>query len=322
MMTNQIKHRLTLQKVSVSTSARLHMGFFDLSGTSERMFGSVGLAIDAPCTLIEVAKSEKLFIEAKSSESVTKIVEKLVKSLKIQNNFSLKVQQSIPEHVGLGSGTQMALAIGVGLNTLFGLNLDANSIALQAKRGARSGIGIAAFLQGGFLVDAGKTNDASPEIAFRQNFPSNWRVLLVQDSAHVGVHGAAEAAAFTKLKPAQRHLRDLVLQHMLPALQRSDLQTFGALMADLQAYNGDYFAPIQGGRFASRDVAEVLDWLQENGAACVGQSSWGPTGFAILENQQQAALLQAQARLAFAEKSNISFLSCRGKNVGANILES
>lgn len=322
MITNKMKHQSTVQKVSVSTSARLHMGFFDLSGRSERMFGSVGLAIDAPCTQLEITKSEKLLIEAESSKNVAKIVEKLVGSLKIKNNFSLKVHQAIPEHVGLGSGTQMALAIGVGLNTLFSLNADANSIALQAKRGGRSGIGIAAFLQGGFLIDAGKMDDALPEIAFRQDFPLDWRVLLVQDRAHMGVHGAAEVAAFTKLKPAHHHLRDLVLQHMLPALQRSDLLTFGAHMADLQAYNGDYFAPIQGGRFASSDVAEVLYWLQKNGAACTGQSSWGPTGFAILENQQQAELLVAQARLAFAENPNISFLCCRGKNVGANILES
>jgi beta-RFAP synthase len=319
MNTNQMKHQPTVRKVSVSASARLHMGFFDLSGSSERMFGSVGLAIDTPCTQLEITKNESLLIEAKSGQNVAKIVENLVKSLKIQNNFSLKVQQAIPEHAGLGSGTQMALAIGVGLNALFDLSFDANHIALEAKRGARSGIGVAAFLQGGFLVDAGKFNDALPEIAFRQDFPSNWRILLVQDSAHVGVHGATEAAAFTKLKPAQHHLRDLVIQHMLPALQHSDLLAFGALMADLQAYNGDYFAPIQGGRFASHDVAEVLRWLQQNGAACVGQSSWGPTGFAILENQQQAELLQTKAQLAFAGKSNIGFQCCRGKNTGASI---
>ncbi len=319
MITNQLKHLPTIQKVSISTSARLHMGFFDLTGSSERMFGSVGLAIDAPCTQLEITKNKSLLIESKSGQNVDKIVENLVKSLKIQNNFSLKVQQAIPEHAGLGSGTQMALAIGMGLNALFGLSFDVNHIALEAKRGARSGIGIAAFLQGGFLVDTGKMNDTLPEIAFRQDFPSNWRVLLVQDSAHVGVHGATEAAAFTKLKPAQHHLRDLVLQHILPALQQSNLLAFGALMADLQAYNGDYFAPIQGGRFASQDVAEVLRWLQQNGAACVGQSSWGPTGFAVLENQQQAELLKTKAQLAFAGKSNIGFQCCRGKNTGASI---
>jgi beta-ribofuranosylaminobenzene 5'-phosphate synthase len=111
----------------------------------------------------------------------------------------------------------------------------------------------------------------------------------------------------------------MLQQHMLPALQRADLLAFGAYMQDLQAYNGDYFAPIQGGRYASQDVANVLAWLQANGAACVGQSSWGPTGFAILENQQQAESLQTQAQLAFAGRPNISFQIVRGKNTGASI---
>jgi beta-ribofuranosylaminobenzene 5'-phosphate synthase len=305
-----------VHQVSVTTSARLHMGFFDLSGSD---FGSVGLAIDAPQTQIEITKSENTLIDAKSNQSVAKIVENLVKLLNIEESFSLKIEQSIPEHAGLGSGTQMALAIGAGLNALFDLRIDVNNIALQAKRGGRSGIGIAAFSQGGFLVDAGKTVDNLPEIAFRQDFPVDWRVLLVQDSAHVGVHGAVELNAFNTLKPAQNSLRDMVFSHMQPALQRADLLAFGAYMADLQAYNGDYFAPIQGGRFASQDVADVLHWLQANGAACVGQSSWGPTGFAILESETMAEALQASASKAFASKSNISFQIVRGKNTGASI---
>ena len=314
-----MKSQATVKKVTVSTSARLHMGFFDLTGIGTRRFGSVGLAIDAPCTQIEMVKSKATLISPNRSQNAIKNFLNLAESLNVKNSFSLHVQQFIPEHAGLGSGTQMALAIGAGFNALFKLGFNANSIALAAKRGARSGIGIAAFEQGGFLVDSGKSDEALPEIAFRQDFPANWRVLLVQDSAHVGVHGMAESQAFQDLKPMQKSLRDMVFSHMLPALQREDLLAFGAYMADLQAYNGDYFAPIQGGRYASKDVASVLQWFQTNGAACVGQSSWGPTGFAILENQQQADMLQASASKAFVEKPNISFLCCRGKNTGATI---
>lgn len=297
------------------------MGFFDLSGKAERKFGSLGLTIDAPVTQIEITKFDKTLINAKSSENVPKIVENLIKLLEIEQNFSLKIIQSIPEHVGLGSGTQLALAIGAGLNALFELNFSISQIATLAKRGSRSGIGLAAFEQGGILVDNGRAaSDAVPKILAREVFPENWRVILVQDSTHIGVHGAAEINAFEKLNPMQNQLRELVTQHMLPALQCADLLTFGALMADLQAYNGAYFAPIQGGNYASQQVASALQWLQNNGAPCVGQSSWGPTGFAILENQQQADALQASASKAFAGKSNISFQICRGKNTGAEIL--
>ncbi len=296
------------------------MGFFDLTGSAERRFGSLGVSIDAPCTQIEISKSESTLIDVKSSLNVIKIVDNLVKLFNIEENFSLKIVQVIPEHAGLGSGTQMALAIGSGLNQLFDLNLSVAQIAICAQRGRRSGIGIAAFQHGGILVDGGRNETAGlPEIIARESFPSAWRVLLVQDSAHVGVHGAAEVGAFAKLKPAQHNLRGLVLEHMLPALQRGDLLAFGAYMQDLQAYNGDYFAPIQDGRYASKGVAEVLAWLQANGAACVGQSSWGPTGFAILENESMANHLKTEAQQAFAEQSNLSFSLCRGNNRGAQI---
>lgn len=299
------------------------MGFFDLTGSPERRFGGLGLAIDAPCTQVQISESKNLVIDAKGSKNVTKIVENLVESLNLPTSFSVEVLHAIPVHAGLGSGTQLALAIGAGLNHLFGLNLTIAQIAKAAARGKRSGIGIGAFMQGGFIIDSGKNTNQDgneiPTITARHAFPNSWRVLLVLDSAHKGVHGAAELQAFQTLAPAKFELRSMIIDQMLPALQCADLLAFGAQMQALQAYNGDYFSSIQGGRYASHEVAEVLSWLQNNGVACVGQSSWGPTGFAILENQQQADNLQAQAQLAFADKPNISFKVVQGKNTGASI---
>ena len=314
-----------INTVKVNTSARLHMGFFDLSDNN--IFGGLGLAIDAPCTQITIAKSEKTFIDTKSSENIANIVKNIVKTLNLKQHFSLTINQSMPVHAGLGSGTQMALAIGMGINHLFNLQLSLSQIATAAMRGKRSGIGIGAFEQGGFLVDTGKLGDiklgdgklaeALPKIAMRQDFPEDWRVLLVQDSAHIGVHGALESQAFKTLKPAQGSLNSMVFKRMIPAMQQADLLAFGACMQDLQAYNGAYFAPIQGGHYASQDAGNILNWLQQNGAPCVGQSSWGPTCFAILQSQQQAEALLHQAAAAFNSKPNISFQIVRGKNSGA-----
>ena len=308
----------SINQVTVTTSARLHMGFFDLSGSICK-FGSLGMRLDAPCTQITLAKTDNRLIEAEYSEQVTKLVQNLVNAFNIERKFSLTMQQNIPAHAGLGSGTQLALAIGVGLSHLFNLELSIMRIASVAKRGKRSGIGVAAFTQGGVIVDSGLISDELPQIALRQNFPENWRVLLVTDSASKGVHGKAELQAFSLLKPAKNSLRDMMFKHMIPALQQSDLLAFGAYMQDLQAYNGEYFAPVQGGHYASGDVAEVLVWLQNNGAACVGQSSWGPTGFAILSSAEHAENLKNQAQLAFANKANISFTICSGNNTGATI---
>ncbi len=325
---------MPVNKVIVTTSARLHFGFYDLglndlSSSTSHMFGSLGVSLNAPETIVEVAKSQKYQIDAVSGDYVANIVNNLISALNIDRNFSVKMRQLIPSHAGLGSGTQLALAIGASLNALFDLNLSVAQIAAISQRGARSGIGIGAFEQGGFLVDAGKRLEAEntnalpcivlPSIILRHDFPADWRILLVGDAGHQGVHGTAESQAFRTLQPASSNLRDMVLNHMVPALQRADLLAFGAYMSDLQAYNGAYFAPVQGGHYASTNVAAALTWLQKNGAACVGQSSWGPTAFAILENQQQAELLCNKAQLVFASKQNISFTICRGKNTGASI---
>ena len=311
-----------MNTVTVTTSARLHMGFFDLKGSTSRTFGSLGLCIDAPCTQIVVTKSAKTAIDANCDENVIKIVENFIKIVKVEQNFSLKIMQSIPQHAGLGSGTQMALAIGAGLNALFNLNLTVPQIGKLSKRGGRSGIGIAAFEQGGVLVDVGKASNELPEIALRQVFPDNWRVLLIADSAYTGVHGEVELQAFQTLKPAQNSLHTMVFDHMMPALQSSDLLAFGAYMADLQVYNGDYFAPIQGGRYASNDVANVLLWLQQNGVVCIGQSSWGPTGFAIVESEDRANITLKQLQQQFLGFNNLSFQVVRGKNSGAVLTQS
>ncbi len=311
-----------MNTVTVTTSARLHMGFFDLKGSASRTFGSLGLCIDAPCTQIVVTKCDKTVIDANCDKNVVKIIENIIKSLKVEQKFSLKILQFIPQHAGLGSGTQLALAIGAGLSALFNLNLTLPQISKLSKRGSRSGIGIAAFEHGGVLVDGGKTSNELPEIALRQVFPDKWRVLLIADSAYTGVHGKVELQAFQSLKPAQNSLHTMVFDHMMPALQRTDLLAFGAYMTDLQVYNGDYFAPIQGGRYASNDVANVLLWLQQNGVVCVGQSSWGPTGFAIVESEERANLMLKQLQQQFLGVNHLSFQVVRGKNSGAVLTQS
>jgi len=56
-----------------------------------------------------------------------------------------------------------------------------------------------------------------------------------------------------------------------------------------------------------------MQWLAKQQMHCFGQSSWGPTGFAILENEDQAreCLLMLQTR--FPE---LAFLLCKGRNKG------
>ena len=315
-------------KVIVTSYARLHMGFFDLNGSAGRMFGSLGVAINAPCIQIEIIKSEKTSIEGVDSIHLSKNIDKIVKSLnithKISQQFSVKVNQNIPPHTGLGSGTQMALALGAGLNRLFNLGLTVSQIAALTQRGSRSGIGIGTFEYGGLVVDGGRGNtNTPPPIIARHDFPLEWPILLIIDSAEQGAHGEHELMAFNALPKASlataQILAHSVLMQALPALAERDYAAFSSAIYKLQRATGEYFAPAQGGIFKSKNVAEVLNYLYQNNVLCAGQSSWGPTGFAIFESESTANAMLIRLQQQFASLANISFQIVRGKNTGATI---
>ena len=179
--------------------------------------------------------------------------------LALHNGHTVKVSEVVPTHAGLGSGTQLTLAVAAGLRRLHNLPLDIEGDALQLGRGARSGIGIGLFSRGGLVVDGGRTDELKPAPIIRHlPLPRHWRVLVILDPQRQGVHGPEEGAAIAALPPMSEadaaQLCRLILMKALPAPVEDDLANFGAAIKELQIRLGDYFAPVQGGtRFMSPD---------------------------------------------------------------------
>lgn len=319
----------TNTSVIVNTTARLHMGFFDLHGGLGRQFGSIGLSIDAPNFTLRVEKSSAFSLTLPHTHLVDDAMVNRVKSITEaivgHNHVAFVISALITPHAGLGSGTQFALGIGAAVNQLFGLGLTMPEIAQKTGRGRRSGIGIAAFEQGGLIIDGGRSLQLPhtiPPILARYDFPKTWSVLLIEDCAEAGIHGEAELNAFKTLPTFSENLAAHLCRHVLmqtmPAMMAEDLPTFGASIHALQAHVGDYFAPAQGGRYASKTVGEVLEYLLLNGAPCVGQSSWGPTGFAVFENVQIANEYLNVLKTRFTH-THLAWHLCKGNNIGADI---
>lgn len=307
----------------VTVPARLHLGFLDLDGSLGRRFGSIGLAVDGVETRLVAQSAAPITASGPSAERAANFARKIAAGLGIAGGAKLTVVEAIPEHAGLGSGTQLGLAVGTAIARLYGFATGAREIAMMLGRGERSGIGIGAFELGGVLVDGGRRTDADGEpapIVSRMDFPVDWRIFLIFDTASQGLHGAAEKDAFHKLPPfppqTAAHLCRLVLMSALPSLAEADLAGFSAAIAEIQRTIGDHFAPVQGGRYASPKVADVLAWLREQGVLGLGQSSWGPTGFAFLGNSGAAEALLAQARRKWAGDDRLRFMICRGRNEG------
>lgn len=318
--------------IKVESTARLHMGFFDLNGGLGRKFGSIGLSIDAPIIELCAKYADKVLVSGESTlpvkvlERANMLAEKFIHKLGIKTGVELNIKQYIPEHAGLGSGTQSALAIGTAINQIYGFGLSTQEISVLTGRGGRSGIGIAAFDVGGLLIDGGRTLDATestvPPLLARYDFPSDWKILLIFDKSFTGVNGKAELEAFKTLpvfpENLAAHLCRHVLMQAMPALVEHDLNAFGKCIQVLQSHVGDYFAPAQGGRYASSKVARVLEHLEKDGLACFGQSSWGPTGFAVLESTEAAEKCLANLKLSFTD-SALDWQLCSARNHGAVI---
>lgn len=313
-------------RVTVTAPARLHMGFMDLNGSLGRSFGSLGLTISGLATVVDAEVAETFSADGAEAVRALAIARRLASLRGLPGGARISVRQAIPAHAGLGSGTQLALAVGTALARLNDVDLSPRSIAEAADRGARSGIGIGAFETGGFIVDGGRGNtDAPPHVIARAAFPEAWRVLLIFDSRQQGMHGSSEAAAFRTLPTfpgeSAAQLCRLVMMQLLPALAEQDIARFGQAVSTLQQVVGDHFAPAQGGRFASPAVAEVLAWLASEGVAGVGQSSWGPTGFAILASEVEAQDVLRRVRTRWPAPETLSFMVCQGLNSGARITE-
>ena len=311
-----------MRRITVSAPARLHLGFLDLHGGLGRSFGSLGLTLSELSTDIHIEPGVELRVEGPEAERAEKFARRLLDRFGAGQGAHISIEQSIPAHIGLGSGTQLALAIGMALSRLHDWHLEARTIAALADRGARSGIGIGAFNTGGFLVDGGKTaHGEAPRIVTRAEFPSQWRVLLIFDQHTQGLHGEAELAAFRDLpefpEGSAGELCRLALMQVLPALLEADFASFSSAIGRIQRTVGDYFAPAQGGRFASPLVAKVLSWLEAQGVTGLGQSSWGPTGFAVLASETQAHSVLRAAQARWGEAGLLHFQVCAGLNRGA-----
>lgn len=299
------------------------MGFIDMSGALGRHFGSIGLALREIYTEVNLTSAPATRIEGVHSGRIDKVFGRLCQALQVSDQLALDVRSTIPEHVGLGSGTQLALAIGMALNHFYGLGLGVRDIAKLADRGMRSGVGIGVFEQGGLVVDGGRGPlTETPPLLARMAVPDAWRLILVFDRRGKGLHGDQEISAFKQLPPFPRQEAErlcyLLLMQALPAVAERQLQAFGEVITRLQVAVGEHFSPVQGGIFASPQVAEAMSWLQGQGGHAVGQTSWGPTGFCMVNDMETAVALLEQAKHRFRSE-HLNFMLATPNNQPASI---
>lgn len=303
--------------IRVQTASRLHFGLLNVGGPEDdrqllekdsprgRLFGGVGLMIQPPGVRIALTPAATWTAEGPLAERAlgyAELVQQQCPALDLPPQH-LRVEAVAGEHLGLGTGTQLGLAVALAMLRAAGkADIDARTLASLVGRGRRSAIGVHGFCQGGFLVDGGKRRqDSLAPLIYRHSFPDEWRIVLVTPAQALGLHGQAERDAFQRLgnqqgRKAANTLCRLVLLGLLPALEEADWQEFSHALYEFNARAGEAFAPTQGGTYASASIARRVSWFREQGIPGCGQSSWGPAVFAIARDPEQAADVAARAQ--------------------------
>jgi beta-ribofuranosylaminobenzene 5'-phosphate synthase len=278
-----------MPRVRVEAPARLHLGMLAVAGDGARRFGGLGVSVSRPAVVLEAQPADELSVEGAEAERALTFARRCRDALGLEGGAHLRMVEVIPPHVGLGSGTKLALAVAQALAALHGRAVDAPALAEAAGRAARSAVGMWTFALGGLVVEGGVRSGAErpAPLLMRHAMPDEWRIVLVVPTAEPGLSGVAEAQAFGRLAPSAERsaaVAQLVLTSLLPALVERDLEEFGSALTRVQQLVGDEFATVQGGRFHPRAGA-LVEALLRGGAAGAGQSSWGPAVYGVVGSE-------------------------------------
>jgi beta-RFAP synthase len=311
--------------IRIRTPSRLHFGLIAPAAKTGRRFGGAGLMIEKPGIEITLEPGRQWSVTGPLAERGQAILKRLLDThLGTQvEPHRVHIEHAAPEHMGLGTGTQLALAIARGLaEAAHATDRSALELAPLVGRGQRSAIGTHGFDLGGFLVDAGRTGEEeiAPLVAWIE-FPREWSIVLILPHGQAGVHGLEERHVFEQLHEVPGQTEALcrrVLLEMLPALEVGDFYGFAESIYEFNRAAGEPFAPAQGGIYATARTAMLIEHIRSLEVVGVGQSSWGPAVFAFAEDAEQARWIVRQVRERFGLEEKHCCIT-RGDNQGADV---
>ncbi|WP_266078213.1 beta-ribofuranosylaminobenzene 5'-phosphate synthase family protein [Haladaptatus caseinilyticus] len=318
--------------VQVTVGARLHFGFQNLSLAHERLYGGLGVALESPIVSVEANPANEL----RCDDSRAREYARCATDILGVPGVNLRVHETLPSHVGLGSGTQLALTVLAAVARAYDRQPMIHENAPELDRGGRSGVGVSTFERGGFVVDAGHPTErfttarprrgewSVPPIVARRPIPPEWRFVIVLPESEPGRSGDEEDESMrTVVERADPTIANdisvVLLRRALPAIARDDPVEFGNAVAEIGRLNGAWYADEQGGVYRP-PVGELVTLMEESPAIFgAGQSSWGPAVYGVTtRNRADRAVEVAQLALDSAGVGG-DVLVARPRNSGASV---
>ncbi len=294
-----------MKEVTIETGARLHLGLLDLTGDLGRVDGGLGIALSRPRLVIKASKADDVS-STRYSRLAKYAVHKLNLHFGLKVGLDIEVLEYYPQHVGLGSTTQILLSVATAYEALYGKRVKIREIADVLGRGGTSGIGLAAFERGGFILDGGHSfgpgrtkrrflpsrasHSPPPPILFRSNLPANWIIDVIVPLSTPGLSGKSEIDFFTKNCPIVCHetykIAHIVLSYILPSVVECDITSF---IEGINLLTTLGFKKLEIAN-QSKLVNQILQNLKNitHGTAAISLSSFGPTVFVISDNKSRS----------------------------------
>ncbi len=330
-------------QLMIKTPSRLHFTLIDLNGSRGRLDGGVGLTLKEPALIIQLRKIDQAIkvtfnedkgldsnLKKEYSHKIKTSATNILQYFNLDPGFEFLVQKTFPPHSGLGSGTQISLATAKLLMEFHHLNLESKAMGQLVGRGGTSGIGVAAFMQGGFIVDGGHKIEDKPEflpssasqappppIISRHDFPDHWKIILAIPEIQEKVSGKKEVNIFQKYCPLPLRevetVSHLILMKMIPAILEHDLDNLGKSINEIQNIG---FKKVEM-NLQNELITKIIETMKDAGAAGAGMSSFGPTTYAITDTNSKNIIKAIQETVG---DTPCYLLTTQAQNRGAQLI--
>ena len=282
--------------ISVNAPSRIHFGLFGGKNPSGTSYGGIGAMVSEPGLQLVLSESEEIEYQGEQTQRLEAFAETWLKIAKPRSDkrFRIELQTSPESHIGLGTGTQIGLSVAAALFQYYFDEIPTvERLSQSVQRGHRSAVGTYGFMHGGFIVDRGKTDyDKLAKIDMHLPIPNEWRFVLIKADADAGRSGVEEESVFQDTSSNKNRFRSELIEmtnaKIVPALLREDFDSFSNAVYEFGKMSGQYFTAVQGGPFNGPRITELVKLVREFGAFGAGQTSWGPTVWAIAETQTAA----------------------------------
>jgi len=286
--------------------------------------------------------AEEFQIEAhkyyrESIEVINEIASRVFKTFNINNkNFHFNLKRYFPSHVGLGSKTQLSLAIITAITKLKSIDhLSTEYLTQLVDRGGTSGIGWRGFETGGFILDGGHeygkgkekesflpssaSSTSNPALTIsRHNIPNNWRFVLIIPNVKKGAYGDEEIRVFQEYAPIPKievnEVSHLIIMKILPGILKNDLKCFGEGLKRIQSIG---FKRIEI-NLQHQIVKDLLGFFEDYGLKAYGMSSFGPSVVGVVESDSEAEELLKVVQKNQKNGGGHIYI-CKPNNSGAKI---